>query len=101
MYSAITTIHIKPEKIDELISLYMDVSKAILPQAHSQGLRSVRLLVNRTTGKVLTVGLWETQEQAQAWDKNPAFGEALAKLEESLAAPPSREYFEISASFGE
>lgn len=93
MYASVTTVQVQPDKVEELIRGYTEVAQSI-PQV--QGLKSARLLTDRTSGKVLILGLWETEADARAFETNPTFQQALAGLRDYLVGAPTREYYEVS-----
>lgn len=99
MSCALTTVKVKPERVDDFVSKYKQVADKTLSLAHSQGLESARLIVDRASGNTVTVGLWKTEEQARKWESNPSFGEAMAEMEDALLATPTREYFEVAATY--
>jgi heme-degrading monooxygenase HmoA len=85
---------VSPDNVDEVIRRWRD---AVLPSVQPQkGFKSVRLFVERQTGKVMSVGLWETEADFQAtvaWNQ-----EQIAKFAGLLAAtaPPVVEQYELA-----
>lgn len=64
MYARLVTGHIVPEKLDEAINLWLS---EVLPSVQQQaGFENVRLLVDRATCRVVTMGLWESEAHFQA-----------------------------------
>lgn len=91
-YNSVTAVQVQPDKVDELIRGYKEIAQA----TQASGLKGVRLLTNHTTGKALIIGRWETEADAKAFESSPTFQAAAANLANILAAPPTREYYEVS-----
>ena len=94
-YNAVTTLQVKPDKLNEFIGAYKEMAQA----TQAQGLKGARLLTDRTTGKVLLIAGWETEADARAFESSPAFQAAAANLAPILTAPPTREYYEVSFEY--
>jgi heme-degrading monooxygenase HmoA len=96
MYARVTTTQTSPAKADEAIRLWRD---SVMPAAKKQkGFKSGRLMVNRKTGKSVSVGLWETEADAQATGEGSAFlKEQMAKFASLFTAPPIVEHYEVAA----
>ena len=94
MYARVVSGPIAPDKLDEAIRLWQT---AVVPSAKRQkGFKSARLLVDRKAGKVLSMGLWETEPDVQGtveWNR-----EQIAKFVRLLSAPPTvEEHYEVAA----
>ena len=60
----LTTLQADPSKLEDGIRLFREQA---LPTARQQrGFQGARLLVDRKSGKVVAVTLWESEEAAQA-----------------------------------
>ena len=92
MYARVVTAQISPGKLEEAIQLWRD---AVAPTVKQQkGFKSARLLVERKTGKVTSMGLWETEADLLAsveWNQDQ-----LAKFASLFNAPPSVEHYEVA-----
>ena len=95
MYARMVTAQVSPEKVNEGVQLWKD---SVMPAAKAQkGFKSGRLLVNRTTGKIVTVGLWETEADMQATGEGSAYlQEQLAKFATLFTAPPVVDHYEVA-----
>ena len=95
MYARVVTAQISPDRVDEAIRLFRD---SITPAAREQkGFQSGRLLVDRKTGKVISVGLWETEADIQATGEGSVYlQEQLAKFASLFTAPPIVEHLEVA-----
>jgi heme-degrading monooxygenase HmoA len=91
-----TTTQISPEKIDEAVRLWRD---SVMPAAKQQkGFISGRLLIDRPTGKGVSIGLWETEADLQASGQGSAYlQEQLAKFASLFTAAPVIEHYEVAA----
>jgi len=93
MYARVVTVQIAPEKVMEAIQLWKD---SVMPAVKSQkGFSSGRFLVNRASGKIVTVGVWETEADMQA-TAGAFVQEQLAKFASLFSAPPVVEQYEVA-----
>lgn len=83
IYARLVTGFIAADRLDEAIRLWRD---SVLPSVQQQaGFKGVRLLVDRKSGKVASMGLWETEAHFQAtveWNQGQ-----IAKFAGLFAAP--------------
>ena len=96
MYARVTTVQVSPDKIEEAIRLWRD---SVMPAAREQkGFKSGRLLVDRKTGKGISIGLWETEADIRASAEGSAYFQAqIAKFAGLFTAPPIVEHYEVGA----
>jgi heme-degrading monooxygenase HmoA len=91
MYARLVAGSIPPGKLDEAIQLWRE---EVLPSVQQQkGFMSVRLLVDRKTGKIASLGLWETEADFQAtvgWNQAQ-----VAKFASLFATPPDVGGYEV------
>jgi hypothetical protein len=93
MHARMVTGEIAPEKLDEATALWRE---AVAPSVQQQpGFRSVRLLVDRKAGRVLSLGIWDdvqAVERTGAWNQ-----EQIARFQGVFATPPRvEEDFEVA-----
>jgi len=95
MHARVGTIQFQPGKLDEGIQIYRE---SILPEARQQsGFKGAMGLVDRSTGKSLSITLWETEADAQASGTGSAYLQAqLAQFASLLAAAPVFETYEVA-----
>lgn len=62
MHARQTTFRVDPSRIDEGIRMFR---ARLVPVVRQQGARGVRLLVDRRTGAVQAISLWESEQAAQ------------------------------------
>jgi heme-degrading monooxygenase HmoA len=93
MFARVTMLQLQPGKLDEFISVFQD---SIAPAAAAQpGFGGITLLTDPRIGKVLAVGLWETEDDLLAGE-TAYYQERLAGIGHLLATPPVREVYEAS-----
>jgi heme-degrading monooxygenase HmoA len=87
---------IAPEKLDEAVRLWQ--GSALPSVRQKKGFKSVRLLVDRASGKIASLGLWETEADFQAtvgWNQGQ-----VAKFGEFFSAPPEVGGYEVVVEVG-
>ncbi len=94
MYARVTTVQTQPGKREEAIRIYHD---SVVPAAKQQhGFNGAFLLTVPNTGKGLSISLWETEADMIAGETSGYYQEQIAKFAPLLAAPPTREGYEVS-----
>ena len=93
MFAQITTLQLRPGKLDEFIRIFQD---AIAPAAAAQhGFGGITLLTDPSIGKVIAVGLWE--REAEMLPGDIGYGEEqFAGVGSLLAERPAREIYQVS-----
>ncbi len=93
MYARITTAETKVNWIDTFVKIY---EESIVPAAKSQkGYCGAYCLVDRKTGKGVSITLWDCEEDALANEKSHFYQEQLVKVMNILTKPPIREGYEV------
>ena len=93
MFARMTTLQIKPEYLEDAIRLFR---RSVIPAARKQkGFRGACLLMDRPTGKGISVTFWRTEKDAQANEGNRYYQEQLVKFLNYFSAPPIREGFAV------
>jgi heme-degrading monooxygenase HmoA len=94
MFARVTTMNTTPERVDEGIAIY---KKSVVPAARSQkGFIAAYLLVDRHTGKAMSVALWKTEEDALANEHNRYYQEQIIKFLDLYVTAPIREGYEVA-----
>lgn len=94
MYARVTTLQLQPGKTEELIRIFQD---SIVPAAQQQkGFVGITLLSDPAADKVMSVGLWQTESDLLAGESSGYYQEQLAKVRTLMAAPPTREAYQVS-----
>ena len=93
MHARVTTAYVQPEKVDEVIQMYRNT---VVPAAkQQQGCKGLLQLVDRATGKGISIGLWETEADLQA-SETSFYREQLARGANLFTDTPVRETYEVS-----
>jgi len=93
MFARLTTAQIPIDRIDRFIKIY---EESVVPAAKSQkGYKGIYLFVDRKTGKGVSIGLWESEEDAIANEENRFYQEQVAKFITFYTIPPIREGYEV------
>ena len=94
MYARVTTTQFSPYRLDEAISIIRDHT---VPAAQKQnGFKGYLLLVDRSTGKGITITLWEEETDRQVTGQNSDYYRAeIGKVVPMLTDAPLVEDFEI------
>ena len=96
MYSRIVTVQVNPDKTDEAVAIFQD---SVIPAAKKQkGFISLMMLIDRSSGKGMSVGVWESEADLKANEASGYFQEQLAKFGSLFTAPPVRDVYEVGAS---
>lgn len=94
MFARTTTMQLKIAFIDEALEVY---TNSIVPAAQAQkGFVELKLLLDRNSGKAMSIAVWETEKDAKANEENHYYQEQLIKLMRYYAYPPIKEGFEIA-----
>jgi heme-degrading monooxygenase HmoA len=98
MFARMTTLFIKSDKIDEGISIY---ESSVMPAAREQkGFRMAKLLLDRNSGRAISITFWETEEDAAANEENLYYQNQLVKFMSLYSAQPVREGYEVAVESG-
>ncbi len=93
MFARTTTMQLKIAFIDDALKVY---NNSIVPAARSQkGLIELTFLLDRNSGKAISMAIWESEEDAKANEKSHYYQEQLVKLMSFYANPPIKEGFEV------
>lgn len=93
MYARVTSAQVLPEKVGQLKKIF---EKSVVPAAKKQkGFQGITLMVNLKTGEGLSIGYWNSEEDALANEKNLYYQEQVAKFVSLYTKQPIREGYEI------
>jgi heme-degrading monooxygenase HmoA len=96
MFARLTSMDIKVERVEEGIRLY---EESVIPAAKSQkGFVDAFLLLDRQTGKAISVTFWKKETDALANERNRYYQEQLVKFIPLQAQPIRviREGYEVN-----
>ena len=94
MHARLMTSQLQLDKLEEASQLYRE---SILPEVRQlPGFKGRMVLGDRSTGKVITLTLWESEADARASGEGSAFMQAtVAQFAPFYAAPPVIEIYEV------
>ena len=95
MYARVTTTQFSPYRLDEAISIIRDHT---VPAAQKQtGFKGYLLLVDRSTGKGITITLWEEEQDREiTGPESKYYRDEIGKVVPLLTDAPSVEDLEIA-----
>jgi heme-degrading monooxygenase HmoA len=95
MHARVTNVSVQPDKVAETTRIY---NESILPAIKAaSGNRGVYLLIDSTTGKGLSITLWNSEADGQAYDSSGTYREQVSKVSAFFSAPPSLATYEVAA----
>jgi hypothetical protein len=93
MHARFTTVVIKPEKIDEIISFIRDYDAAATKQ--QKGCKGLLYLLKRNTGKAIGISIWDTEADMIGSETSGFYDEQASKVEHLFAGPLTMEHYEV------
>ncbi len=94
MHAGVLTFRVAPGKTGEAGLIYLG---SVVPKMREQqGFRGGLVLSNPEVDEGYTITLWETEEDAKAYESSGTYQEQVAKFGNLLAEPPHRELYEVS-----
>jgi heme-degrading monooxygenase HmoA len=93
MYARVVTSQYQAGKLEEAIQIYRE---SILPEARKRpGFKGAIGLVDPSTGKAMSIVLWQTEADMRAGETSGSLQAQLAKIVAFLATAPLIETFEV------
>ena len=94
MHARVTTTQFSPYRLDEAIHI---AREQIVPAARQQaGFKGFLMLVDRSTGKGITITLWEGEEDRNVTGSNSSYyRDAIGKIVPLLEGAPLVEDLEL------
>ena len=93
MHARVTTLQLQPGKTQEALGI---ARNSVLPAARGQrGYRGMLALMDRDADKVVSITLWESQEDLQAGEESGYYREQLGKAAVLFAGEPATEVYEV------
>ncbi len=95
MFARVTSVSVQLDKVSEVTRIY---NESILPAVKAaSGNRGVFLLMDAATGKGMSITVWNTLADGEAYDGSGSYREQVAKVAPFFAAPPSLATYEVGA----
>ncbi len=93
MYVNMTTVNVQPDKTEEAFEYTMG-DEAVRLMRQAPGFQYALLLEDQSVaGRVSSVTVWDTQEQAEAWYTSPDYAELIKGLGPLLTSAPERHHY--------
>jgi quinol monooxygenase YgiN len=92
MIVRIANVQVAPERIDEVVSRYREAVRNVHQQ--SEGLRNHYVLVDRQSGQMRLIGIWDSQEALEA--ALPTLEPARERLWSQFEETPTLEAYEVA-----
>jgi heme-degrading monooxygenase HmoA len=92
MIVRMASVQVAPERIDKIVSRYRETVRPIHQQ--SKGLRNHYFLVDRHSGQLRIIGLWDSPEALEA--ALPRLEPARERLWEEFGEDPTLEAYEVA-----
>ncbi len=97
MHARLVVVMIKTDKTDKIDDAIRIFRETLVPAAKAQkGYKGGDLLVDRSTGKLISESVWETEADMKAGETSDYLREQIAKLAPTFAAAPSTEHYEVA-----
>ena len=94
MHARVTTVGTKPETVDEWTQIYQ---RDIVPVIASQkGFKGVYLFIDHSTGDGISLTLWDSEADAEAYDRSGTYQAQVEKLRQFFTATPSLKTYETA-----
>ena len=95
MFARVSRSRIQPDKSSEVAKVAQ--GSVVLAAKSQKGFRGIYYLVDRKTGKSMSISLWESEEDAIANEKSGYFSEQVAKVASYRVEEPVIERYEVVA----
>jgi heme-degrading monooxygenase HmoA len=83
----------KPGRIDDTVRIYRD---SVAPaQKQQKGFKSALYLIDRHTGKSISISLWESEADAEAGMANGFYQQQVNKFSQDFESEPVWEEYEV------
>jgi hypothetical protein len=93
IYARVVSGSVPLEELEEAIQLWRSTVAVSVPQ--QKGFQSARLLVDRASGRIMSVGFWETQPDVQGTSQLNR--NQVARFAGLFSSPPTaEEHFEVA-----
>ncbi len=94
MYARHVTTYVKMDKMDEALKIFED---SVIPEGKAQeGYVGIYLLTNKETGKIVSITLWNTQEDAIANEESGYYQRQVEKFNDVTTQPPIKEEYDVT-----
>ena len=95
MFARVITMQLKNDKLDEIVKKYREVGQEA--KAQKRGFNSNYLLMDRETGKAVSVAFWDSKQDIIDDEESGRQKDRLEGFKVFLAEPFTREIYEVAA----
>ena len=95
MFARVITMQLKSDKLDEAAKNYKEVGQDA--KAQKRGFNSNYLLIDRDTGKAVSVAFWDGKQDIIDDEESGRQKDRLEGFKVFLAEPFTREIYEVAA----
>ena len=93
MYARHITTTVKRGKVDEAFKIY---EESVVPEGKEQkGYRGIYVLTNKETGKIISISLWDSEEDAASNEASGYLRRQVDKFKEIIVEPVVKEGFDV------
>ncbi|MDP2982733.1 MAG: ester cyclase [Candidatus Latescibacter sp.] len=90
----VTVVRVKPEKVEETLKIYRE---SVVPAVKSlKGMRGIYLLSDFKTGKMLSIGIWDSEADVISYEQSGVSQAQLDKFKGLFTAKPIRELYTLT-----
>ena len=93
MYARVTTSHVHGQKVEEGKRLWAE--QVIPTMKKHKGFRHAYILGDDKTGRMITLSLWDTEADANAWGQCEPQKKLSGQLKDKVKDPMEPELYEI------
>ncbi len=94
MIARVTTWQTTSDKLDDVIKSFKE--RVFTAAKLQKGYRSSYMLTDRYTGKFISIGFWDSEEDANADEQSGQYQRRVSILKNASVIPPTHELFEVS-----
>ncbi len=95
MFARVITMQLKSDKLDEAAKKYREVGQDA--KAQKKGFNSNYLLIDRDTGKAVSVAFWDSKQDIIDYEESGRQKDRIEGFKVFLAEPFTREIYEVAA----
>ena len=95
MFARLVSAQVGADKVNEGITIWKEKDIPLMESV--KGYRGAYLLIDRKTGKVTSMALWDSEEEAVADEKSVLHQEQVGMYKGLLIGETVAQYFEVSA----
>lgn len=93
MHGRIVSVQVEPENLKKAVEIYCN---SVVPAAKDQkGFHDALLFTDSASGKVVSITVWETEEDLMAGQSSGFYQDQIAKFAELLIRAPDQDGYEL------